>query len=312
MLRLLLSAALLGAMMLGPDSRAAEVTFDAGWTAGTRWRALVEWEVEVTDPSGERTTRSGVVRSLWSWDGTSLRSAEAVRIRSTPRTDAAAREVSAALVTGFDARPYVAPPPAPAPAVAEVAAPVEGEAAAAAEGASVPEPAPEVAASPEPVSEAPRPVPGLLPAGAADAVALVAAELAASVPRAVWSLDGVTAATGSPVPVELGALADGAKAASRTVDVLAFCPDVGPVASCVEVTTQRAWGAAWLDAAIVPAGSRRTTEVWIVEPDTLVPHAARIDTVVGYEVPGSSKVGTWRARVTHRVTLLPMSAPALD
>lgn len=300
----------------GLAAHAEEVTFDLDWAEGQRWRAVVEWEVELTDPSGERSTRSGVVRALWTWNGTELVADEVLRVRSSPRQDGVAVSVGAAMAKGFRARlepePVSTPAPVPpAPAPVPEAAP---EGAAPAEGSPPPEaPAPE--AAPIQVVEAPV-APAVAPdawvpaAGVPDFGALLLGQLAGSPLRALGGLAGTASQGGQTQAITVSAPGlESPSVATRRVDVLAFCPDTGPTVPCVEVSTQRAWGTTSIEASVVTEGGRRSTDVWSVEPSTLVPHAGRLETVVGYVDAASGKPGVWRARLSQKVSLLPMQAP---
>lgn len=313
---LLSSLCLWGGAALAQD----QVSLDFRWPDAARWRVVEQWELEVVSPDGQKEIHSGVVRGLWTLDRSSgapvVSGRQAVVVRTTPRTDADAIAIAKRLVAPWsvDLSPRTAPAPAPeAPVVpalpADVAeAPVVDPATPAADGAPVVEAPPVVEAAP--VVAAPPAVVVPTTFDRPDIAALVAGDPADQVDRIFRAFDDQTLTVSTDFFVDATA-ASGATGAAvpaevrRRVDRLQWCSDRGPGSSCVELGLRSQQGGAPAEGLRVPAGARRTTETWVVEPATLVPHSARVETVVGWDGAG----GVWHARVTKMLTFLPADPP---
>ena len=184
-------------------------------------------------------------------------------------------------------------------------------AAAPADGAAPADAAPAVDAAPAasaPVEAVVAPAPPEHPKP--DLASLVAGDPVDQIDRIFRAFDKQTLKISTDFFVDVGA-ASAATGASqpgevrRRVDPLQWCPDKGPGVACVELGLRRQEGGASPEGLLVPAGATRTTETWVVEPSTLIPHASRSETVVGWNGDG----GVWHARVTRVYSFLPADPP---
>ncbi len=307
----------LAALMLTSTAGAAEpIPLAAESTAYLNQRAVVEWELAVVDPAGVRVVRAGVVRGTWIYDAEKVTLSEVQRVRSSPRTDVVAGAVTLALREGFTAlRMKTASPdgvvagvqggPLEAPT-----APAGDEEPVAPEGAAV-ETAPPAAAE-VPAPPFPDAAPAAAPAASApDLGPMVRDAIADAVGRMAWSFHEE-----SVVPGEVRTLVEaedrrvgGAVVTTVKATPLAACPNTGPTRRCVELVVARAEGAAALEGT-VPAGSARTLDVWLAEPDTMLPHGGTFAVERAWEAPATDpKPGTWQAKLQVGVTLAPWSPP---
>lgn len=279
--------------VLGPASASAqeEVKLTFGWPEDARWRVITQWELELLPPDGQKQTRSGVLRETWDFEGgtpKTVAARQAILVRATPRTDADVRAIATALSAPWTST-WGAPPPAPEPPRVEDALGEEP-----ATDGTVPVEAPAPVAAP----------------GRPDLGAFVVGDHGQTLDRVFGGFAGQTLAIGRDVYNNAG-LVDGRTGETivadvvRRVDPLQWCADVGPGSHCVEVGLRVLEGGAPAEGSLLSPGARRTTETWVVEPGTLVPHAARQEEVVAWVQDG----GTWRARVTRSLSFLPADPP---
>lgn len=264
--RVLPLTALLGGSAAAED----QVDLAVAWPEGLR--VVEQWSVETTPAEATRVARSGVLRSVWSIEQvagkTVLVQREPTSVRTTPRGEAVAEAVQAAIASPW------------AFAVAT-----------------------EVAASEPSVQEADGVEPAAAPAASHDTLALMTGGRIERLRRVFTALDGQALAIGRPVDVP-GLDVAGTEQTVTLAEV--SCPTMGPGAACVQVTIVRTGGAATPDGD-VPDGGRRDRDIWVLQPATLMPQAASLETVVGW----SGADGAVRQEVCrHQFTFLPLTPPA--
>lgn len=316
-------------LLLGLSSPALaqdDVPLKFAWPDGAAWRLVVQWDLDVVDPKGASTKRSGAVREVWTWDATDdghvLSVSDTLNVRATPRDDVLAQQIGASWQSErrVEIQPDEPPAPtevpgqAPAPAAeavpAEAAAPVEGAAPAEGAGEGAAEAVP-VEAAPVATASEPAATPAEAPAKAApvqlvpDLVAFVTARLEHGVVGLLQRLDTVKMKDGQDV---FFSVASGKEI--WRLKRLPSCPDVGPGSSCVELSMKRYLDGAPQDGGPLAPGQGRFEAVWTLEPETLVIHDGHISGTVAYHDGTGDQAGTWLATVSRDLRFLDLTPPA--
>ena len=268
--------AFVAGLMCGlPAAAADDVAFTFGWVEGARWRVVVEWDVTLVSPAGEKTEYSGVVREMWTWDrtddGMMLSSRQQVPVRATPRSDDVAKGIGARMAgpwqvqVGYDNMVVVDPEEMPAAfAVADLDRWTRGN------------PSVEL---------------GEL---------LSSLQGKRLIPEMDHFIEQDPEDPTSPQVVQ-------------RVTQPEPCPSTGAGVDCVEVSTVVTASGAPPEGVLLPAGSKRTLTSWTIEPGNMVPHDALFRTTHGYEVASGegdeAKTETWRAITERRLTFMAAEPP---